>query len=165
MQPGTHMSHWTQPEVWVPSVSQHHELSKGSFLDCLSAGLAWIAASIPVSVAKLRKEGVAVPKIKEVSMPIITPMNIQAPVPIQASKASVVAIRAPVLVVVMVVAPVEAIRVPESVVIQAQETMQVFLAEGWVVLVVVEFPVESHCWLLEGNLKHTAGNRVSPCPH
>lgn len=35
MQPGTHTSHWTQPEVWVPSVSQHHGLSKGSasFLD------------------------------------------------------------------------------------------------------------------------------------
>ena len=48
----------------------------------------------------LRKEGIVVPKVP---MPIITPMSAQAPVPMQAPKASVVAIRAPMLVVVMVV--------------------------------------------------------------
>ncbi|OXB53307.1 hypothetical protein ASZ78_009870 [Callipepla squamata] len=122
----------------------------------------WIAASIPVSVSNLSK-GVAVPKTKEFPMPIIAPMSTQAPVPIQTSKASVVAIWAPVLVIVVEVAPVEAIWVPESVLIQAPETMQVFIADGYDEHRQICFPTNKAANLLnmQGVLDKPPGQRNS----
>lgn len=104
----------------------------------------------------MRKEGVAIPKIEEVPIPMVAPVNIQASAAIQVPKASV-AIWTPISVLV----PVEAIRASESVAIQAPKAVLVFVAKWRVVAIVVEVPVEGHCWLMWVNLKHRPGSRVS----
>lgn len=92
------------------------------FLVAVSAGSAWIAVSIVASVAKMRKEGVAVPK--SIQVPIPAPVTSQASLPIQAPKASV-AIGVPISVLVLVVA----VWAPKLVAIQAPKTIEVFTAK------------------------------------
>lgn len=94
------------------------------FLVAISAVSAWIAVSIAVSVSKTRREGVAIPKSVQVSIPIIAPQTNQASVPIQAPKASI-AVWATTSVLVLVVA----IWAPKLVAIQAPKTTEVFIAK------------------------------------
>lgn len=122
------------------------------FLISISAGSAWIAVSIAISVAKTRKEGVAIPKSIQVPISIEASITNQASVPIQVPKASVA---------VWVLVPVVPILAPKSVAIQAPKTIEVLIAEWRIAPIIIEVPVESHRSLVQVNLKHTPRSQVS----